>query len=802
MRFGPFAEFSGFFAFSNASKGLFCVLTLFASSKFAAAKQKIFLFFSSFFHLFFFFPLFFCRVVAFLLLFSCVVCLSLHSSVTQHSSALIRIEISPLFLFFPFFLFIFFFLFFLSCCCVFASFFLRRLFVAALKCDSTFVSGEILLFSSFFPFFLLINYLKNQRQNESLVVVLCQHPYSALQRHSRNVFPVRVSFSVGSKLAFDTSCPSHVDMVRACELGYCWIPVLCHHTGRQEPSESGNDQHDVCTIHNLCLPDGRDARRLGLCHCRLRSFGGALVHKQKVKLIKLKSKEKKMGLWSLLWQLPVVVGLLEVLARAVVHFLFPRHIRLRSAVESHNLSILASAFKFNMCGVLVVQSELGPHQHQRFVAAAEALARNVPLLARDASGCCRLPFVVVPGRPTSVRVQVRPTEANNLQELEALAKAEMEHVLGTRWRDEWSPFAVSVLCSHAGLVALVFSADHRILDGSSVIELARRYLLLLADRDPGPIIPAIIPSSIEDRFPLLPWAVPYAVKMMLGAWALFRVTKGFQLQSLNAGNFGGSRNPADLIGPGSSVVSYATVSADSTAAILNRARAEGVPFSSLLAAATCRALGRAAAKPSSTGSKSFALLNLVDHRRLGPLSEPYPMGNLASTLEVTDDYDAVMSNTASLFAVGHRFRARAAGISLWDVLTQMCAWQCLFVPVYGPVFRDMFEKFRSGRHDNFWTNAVVSNLGLLVEPVSNGGERRRQSSTALISASDYRHIPPILRFFGAASSVSPFAQPIVYASTVDSSLCLTVCGHAVSFSQTRLDELTLSIVSILKEACD
>ncbi len=61
---------------------------------------------------------------------------------------------------------------------------------------------------------------------------------------------------------------------------------------------------------------------------------------------------------------------------------------------------------FNMCGVLIIRTEIV--DRQRFVEAAEALTKNVALLGRDCSGM-RFPFVIVPGRPTAVRVDVRTT---------------------------------------------------------------------------------------------------------------------------------------------------------------------------------------------------------------------------------------------------------------------------------------------------------------------------------------------------------------------------------------------------------
>lgn len=404
-----------------------------------------------------------------------------------------------------------------------------------------------------------------------------------------------------------------------------------------------------------------------------------------------------------------------------------------------------------------------------------------------------------------MRVSVRSTEATNVTELEAAAKAEMGQVLCTRWRDEWSPFAVTALGSRAGLTALVFSADHRVFDGSSVIELARRYLLLLAHQDPGPAVPDLVPASLEELYPLLAWAVPSAVKLLLGFWALFKVTRGFRLQSIRPGDCDGRKDAVDLTsprplgGPGATIISCKTLSVADSSAILGRARAEAVPFSSVLAAATCRAIGRGAPAPSPAGSKSFALINMLDHRRLAPPRVPFPMGNLASTLEVTDDYDGMMT-AASLPAAGKRLQARVAGVSIWAALEQMWAWQLLFVPFYGLILRDMCAKYLEGGYNDLMTNATVSNLGLLVEKAPSStpaGERRRQSSTALISAADYQHVPPVLRFFGAASSVSPSNYPVVFAITVNESLCLTVSGHAVAFSQARLDAFTDAIAEIL-----
>lgn len=66
--------------------------------------------------------------------------------------------------------------------------------------------------------------------------------------------------------------------------------------------------------------------------------------------------------WSLLWKVPLGLCLLEVALRAVVYFFFRRHFRLRSSVEHHMAALYATMNSFNMCGVVLLQTELGPQK--------------------------------------------------------------------------------------------------------------------------------------------------------------------------------------------------------------------------------------------------------------------------------------------------------------------------------------------------------------------------------------------------------------------------------------------------------
>lgn len=504
----------------------------------------------------------------------------------------------------------------------------------------------------------------------------------------------------------------------------------------------------------------------------------------------------------LFWFITVPVCLLlgEILIRVFLFFLLPFFGgRLRSTVE-HHVSTLSSTFSaFNISGLAVLETELGAPERWR--SAAKRLERNVPMLSRDCSGWYKLPFIVLPGRPgASVKVTIRETEFETEEKLEHLAKQVMVDILNTPWPKNSSPFSITVLGGKGRLAAVVFAADHCFLDGSSVIELARRYLMLLSGQDPGAPIPSNIPASLDEFYPwACLWAFPFLFKAFLGLVEFVRETRWFAIKSLPFPRMGGSDDALDLkssspLGTDYTLISSLVLSNIETEQLFARIRLEKVTFGNVLMVATCKTMWSVTPTPSDP--KDYYLVNMVDHRRLQPQKGPYRLGMLVSTLTFNDP--CAILNDMSLTKGAARVKkvVSEAFPSFFYLIPAMYTWMFLFATFTNQLSRMGATKTSAAGHDNLWPMATCSNLGQLATP-RDFKSRHNMSSASLIPDSDYAKIPRILRFMGSASSGTSFPYVIVSAMTTEGRLCVTLTGNRFIWSQGQLDAFACKLEEAL-----
>lgn len=500
-------------------------------------------------------------------------------------------------------------------------------------------------------------------------------------------------------------------------------------------------------------------------------------------------------MYYLLVLIPVLLTVSEAVLRFLAFLLLPfLGARLRSVPEFHN-SVLYKCFPaFNMVGMVILETKLG--QERRWEKAAEALSQNVAILGLDCSGWGRLPFIVLPGKPTRMKVEVRTTGAKNLAELEEIAHAEMQRLLDTRWVDSDSPFSILVIGGKSE-VAVMFAADHRLLDGSSVIELARRYMLLLAEQDPGPPIPAKITSSVDESYAWIPlFAIPSAIRFLLGILQLYKDTRGFTLKAMPLLRQEGNDECLDVTKPppwgqNLTLLSFGVLSAAETAALAVRCRAAGVSVGNAVTAATTSAVMQIA---TTTEGRDVYMTQMVDHRRLQPPSNRFPLG-IMSTVTLASCRLGPLSGLA-LMGQAAIIRKISHLTSWFDALRASYAWQYMFTPFYASIVKHARQEILEGRFNNWWPHFTCSNLGQLALP-KNPAARRGLSSTSLIPEVDYSHFPRVLRFLGSASSVSSFSNFSLFSLTTEGQLCLSISACRFAWSQKRLDLLRDEIIRLL-----
>ncbi len=194
-------------------------------------------------------------------------------------------------------------------------------------------------------------------------------------------------------------------------------------------------------------------------------------------------------------------------------------VRPKSFIEGQLLGLYRSFEAMNRVGAVVLEAPVGSGWAQ----AARALEENVALLGRDCSGMTRYPLLVVPGRPAHVRVTVDDLgEQDSLERVEACAKALVRRAVNAHWDERDSPFLVH-LAGGATRSAVVFAANHTMLDGTALVELSRRFLMLLCGQPPGPRIRALFPTSIEHMYPkLFFWMMPVLVRVTLAIAGIVR----------------------------------------------------------------------------------------------------------------------------------------------------------------------------------------------------------------------------------------------------------------------------------------
>lgn len=499
-------------------------------------------------------------------------------------------------------------------------------------------------------------------------------------------------------------------------------------------------------------------------------------------------------MWHLLWQLPLCLVVSETVVRILAFFLLPWFgCRLRTTVEHQIVASRATFHGFTMCGCAVMEASLFPKE--RWSRAALLLEKNVKFLTRDSSGCMRYPFVVVPGNPSHVKVVIRETDDDSIAALESQAKDEMTCQYNSRWPDHGiSPLSVTVI-GGTTRVAIVFAGDHLVLDGVSVIELARRYLLLLQEQDPGEDVLSLVAQS-EDFL----WFLPFFVRFALGLVEMYMETRGFTLKSHPIGRHEGSDDAIDLsskrpLGIGYTVVAHATLSCDETDTVLLRARQNLVTVGNVVTVAFMKSLDKMVS--TQLDGKDYSCLTLVDHRRLRPPSKIFSFGLNSNVLSVSQECKWVRQY--SIYETAKRLRQHAEQLYPTPIRLLFGAypWQFLLSPVFDKVMRHLAKVYISGGHENLWLHGTCSNLGAVAHPSDRA--RHRPSTPALISDEDYKFFPRIVSFFGGSSATTPTGGPLVFAISTEGRMCLTATAARTGWSDEKLQQFVNILCELLRK---
>jgi hypothetical protein len=500
-------------------------------------------------------------------------------------------------------------------------------------------------------------------------------------------------------------------------------------------------------------------------------------------------------MWHLLWQVPLFLVAAETVLRIFAFFLLPwLGWRLRTTIEHQIVAARLTFHAFTMCGCAVMETPVFPKE--RWSRAALLLEKNVSFLTRDSFGYSRYPFVVTPGNPSHVKVVVEETaDDDSVEALEGKGKDVMTSQFNTRWPDSGtSPLSVTVIGGKTRVV-VVFAADHVVLDGVSVIELARRYLLLLQDQDPGEPVLSLMAQS-EDSL----WFLPFSVRFGLGVFEMYRETRGFSLKSHPLGRQEGSDDAIDLssalpFGKDYTVVAYDTLSCAETDEVLLRARQHKVTVGNVVTVAFMKALDKMTEKKHDR--KDYSCLTLVDLRRLRSVSKIYSFGLNSNVLNVSQESKSVRQSSIYESATYLRQYMKDMYPTPSRLLLGAYAWQFLIFPAFDKIMRSVAKEFISDGHNDLWLHGTCSNLGAVAHPIDQS--RHRPSTPALICNEDYRLIPRIVSFFGGSSATTPTGGPMVFAISSEGRMCLTATAARTGWSQKKLQQFLGNMCELLRE---